>query len=147
MAIELEIFRINMTESEINIAIASSLGKNIPPFELTEEYVDDPHWNSGFWEVTATFQNGDALNFSGRLSEQTNKTIMEMYAERMFPDYCRDLNAMREVEATLSDLALYRKFLYLVVLEDPSNTMNEPAFATAKQRAIAYLRTKGLIYD
>jgi len=60
------------------------------------------------------------------------------------PDYLNDLNAMHEAEEVLTDLNLYRKFLYLVVLEDPSNTSNEPAWATAAQRAEAFLRTIGV---
>jgi len=59
------------------------------------------------------------------------------------PDYSNDLNAMHEAEKMLTDLDLYRRFLYLVVLEDPSNTSNEPAWATATQRAEAFLRTIG----
>lgn len=62
----------------------------------------------------------------------------------ILPDYLNDLNAMAEAEKSLPDLNLYRKFLYLVVLDDPTNTANEPAFATASQRAEAFLRTLGL---
>lgn len=63
---------------------------------------------------------------------------------QFMPDYLNDLNAMHEAEKVLPDLHLYRKFLYLVVLDDPTNTANEPAFATASQRAEAFLRTLGL---
>lgn len=62
------------------------------------------------------------------------------------PDYLNDLNAMHEAEKVLKvlkDLGLYRKFLHFVVLEDPSNVSNEPAWATAAQRAEAFLRTIG----
>jgi hypothetical protein len=38
---------------------------------------------------------------------------------------------------------LLRKFLYLEVLEDPTNTANEPAWATAKQWATAYVKSLG----
>lgn len=60
------------------------------------------------------------------------------------PDYCNDLNAMHEAEKVLPDLRLYIKFLYLVVSDDLLNTSNEPAFATAHQRAEAFLRTLNL---
>ena len=60
-----------------------------------------------------------------------------------FPDYLNDLNAMHEAEKVIPDLVLYRRFIYLVVLDYPSNTTNEPAFATAAQRAEAFLRTIG----
>jgi len=59
------------------------------------------------------------------------------------PDYLNDLNAMHEAEKVMSDKNLYRKFIYLVVLDDPQNTTNEPAWATASQRAEAFLRTIG----
>jgi hypothetical protein len=72
----------------------------------------------------------------------------------VLPDYLNDLNAMAEAEKTLGDknlyrkslnlVVLYRKFLYLVVLDDPENIANEPAWATAAQRAEAFLRTLGL---
>jgi hypothetical protein len=58
-------------------------------------------------------------------------------------DYLNDLNAMHEAEKTLKNLDLYRKFLYLIVLEDLLNTSNEPAWATAAQRAEAFIRTIG----
>ena len=60
------------------------------------------------------------------------------------PNYCYDLNAMHEAEKALGDrLELYREFLRLVVTDDPMNRYNEPAFATARQRAEAFLRALG----
>jgi len=61
----------------------------------------------------------------------------------VIPDYTDDLNDMLEAEKLLPDLNLYRKFLYIIVIEDQSNTSNEIAFATAAQRAEAFLRTIG----
>lgn len=46
--------------------------------------------------------------------------------ESKLPDYLNYLNAMNEAEKVLKDLDLYRKFLYLVVLQDASNGSNEP---------------------
>jgi hypothetical protein len=60
------------------------------------------------------------------------------------PDYLNDLNAMAKAEKSIGDKNLYRKFLYLVVLDDPENIANEPAWATAAQRAEAFLRTLNL---
>jgi hypothetical protein len=62
------------------------------------------------------------------------------------PDYLNDLNAMHEAEKMLTDLDLnlYRQFLYMVVLEDPSNASNEPAWSNASQRAEAFLGMLGL---
>ena len=59
------------------------------------------------------------------------------------PNYLGCLNAMHEAEKVIPDLGLYRRFLYLVVLDDPSNHANDPAWATAAQRAEAFLRTIG----
>lgn len=63
------------------------------------------------------------------------------------PSFCRSLDAMHEAEKVLPDRQLYRHFLYLVALEDPLNTANEPAFTTATQRAEAFLRTLNLWKD
>lgn len=59
------------------------------------------------------------------------------------PDYTSDLNAMHEAMLLHPRKELLRDFLYLEVLEDPTNTTNEPAWATAKQWATAYLRSIG----
>lgn len=62
------------------------------------------------------------------------------------PDYPSDLNACAQFEATLSrdERITYRKFLYLVVLDDPNNPDNDTTFATPPQRCEAFLRVKGL---
>jgi hypothetical protein len=59
------------------------------------------------------------------------------------PDFCNDLNAMHEAMLLHPRKNLLRKFLYLEVLEDPTNTANEPAWATAKQWAKAYITSLG----
>jgi hypothetical protein len=84
-------------------------------------------WHSRFKGSIKVWDNG--LNY--------------VFYDSDLPDYLNDLNAMRSAEKTLKDLGLYRKFLYLVVLDDPSNVSNEPAWATAAQRAEAFLRTIG----
>ena len=63
--------------------------------------------------------------------------------EPEFPDYCNDLNAMHEAMLLHPRKELLRNFLYLEVLEDPTNTTNEPAWAPAKQWAIAYVKSLG----
>lgn len=63
--------------------------------------------------------------------------------EAACPNYAGCLNAIHEAEKALADLDLYRRFLYLVVLNDPTNKSNEPAWATASQRTEAFLRTIG----
>jgi len=59
------------------------------------------------------------------------------------PDFCNDLNAMHEAMLLHPRKELLRNFLYLEVLEDPTNTTNEPAWAPAKQWAIAYVKSLG----
>jgi hypothetical protein len=66
-----------------------------------------------------------------------------MYGQTEVADYLNNLNAMHEAEKSLNNLSFYRSFLYLVVLGDPKNKSNEPAWATAAQRAEAFLRTIG----
>ncbi len=62
---------------------------------------------------------------------------------RHFPYYTSDLNAMHEAMLLHPRKALLRSFLYLEVLDDPTNTANEPAWATAKQWALAYVKSIG----
>ena len=59
------------------------------------------------------------------------------------PDYLNDLNAMHEAMLLHPRKELLRDFLYLEVLEDPTNKTNEPAWATAKQWAKAYITSLG----
>jgi len=59
------------------------------------------------------------------------------------PDYLNDLNAMHEAMLLHPRKELLRDFLYLEVLDDPTNKTNEPAWATAKQWAKAYLASFG----
>ena len=74
-----------------------------------------------------------------------SKPPLMVYYDCGLPDYLNDLNAMHEVEKTLNATLLnsYRRLLYLVVLDDQVNTSNEPAWATAAQRAEAFLRATG----
>jgi hypothetical protein len=64
-----------------------------------------------------------------------------LYAD--LPNYTADLNAMHEAMLLHPRKELLREFLYLEVLEDPKNTANEPAWATAKQWAKAYITSLG----
>ncbi len=61
----------------------------------------------------------------------------------VIPNYTSDLNAMHEAMLLHPRKGLLRDFLYLEVLEDPTNTANEPAWATAKQWAKAYITSLG----
>lgn len=59
------------------------------------------------------------------------------------PDFCNDLNAMHEAMLLHPRKNLLRDFLLLEVLKDPTNKTNEPAWATAKQWATAYVNSLG----
>jgi hypothetical protein len=61
----------------------------------------------------------------------------------VIPNYTSDLNAMHEAMLLHPRKELLRDFLYLEVLEDPTNKTNEPAWATAKQWAMAYITSLG----
>jgi hypothetical protein len=103
-----------MTDQQINIAIAESLG-----------WAEISDWK-------AAGING--LHPSGQWTE-------------VIPNYTSDLNAMHEAMLLHPRKELLRSFLYLEVLEDPKNTANEPAWATAKQWATAYVRSIGKWID
>lgn len=125
-----------MTDEQQRIAIAEACGVlpemtdicpdcgGLTPYEAGDDY------GLTIWEKC------NRCNNTGRVN---------LYYAGKIPDYLNDLNAMREAEKHLPDLNLYRRFLYLEVLEDPTNQSNEPAFATARQRADAFLRTRGLL--
>lgn len=57
------------------------------------------------------------------------------------PDYLNDLNACAEFEKTLTDSELWQIDAILFNLPD----CRAPFVATARQRCIAFLKTKGLI--
>ena len=91
------------------------------------------------WKQTHIMQMG----LKGKYVRTYQKGLGNLH--QSLPDYLNDLNAMHEVEKTLNATLLnsYRRFLYLVVLDDQANTSNEPAWATAAQRAEAFLRATG----
>ena len=101
-----------MTDEQINIAIATSLG-----------YIEEePLLNGKRCWVHIDYPNMGLVSI---------------------PDFCNDLNAMHKAMLLHPRKDLLRKFLYLEVLEDPTNTTNEPAWATAKQWATAYVKSLG----
>ena len=61
------------------------------------------------------------------------------------PDYCNDLNAMHEAEKKLTEkrLQTYLDFLADAPRDDVYQTWTGSVFATARQRAEAFLRTIG----
>jgi len=145
-----------MTPLAQQIAIAKACGKVIPPYIMSEEYVDDPHWNSGFWQTTATFEDGEKVRLSGRVSELGVSSWGGYYAANKFPDYLNDLNAIREATAILPDLASddngadqlgYCEWLATVVGAKWGSSNAHDMWlivnASAAERAEAFLRTIG----
>jgi len=57
------------------------------------------------------------------------------------PNYCTDLNAMAEAEKVLDSDELFRG--YYLALYDITQSTRWPICATAKQRAMAFLRALG----
>ena len=109
-----------MTEEQQRIAIAQFCGWK------------DCHKSIG------GFDDGDGIIDRYVIGIPPNCTL-----HRKLPDYPRDLNAMHEAMLLHPRKELLRDFLYLEVLEDPTNKTNEPAWATAKQWAVAYVRSIG----
>jgi hypothetical protein len=109
-----------MTDTEINIAIAESLGWDFDPFEAHE-------WGS-----------------RGRWCKSPEG---EMRFRHDCPDHCNDLNAMADAEKTLtfSQCNRYSKFLTGILDANAETTKSEAEnfywHATARQRAESFLLT------
>ena len=149
-----------MNPTSQQIAIAKTCGKVIPSYTVSEEYVDDPHWNSGFWKTTARFSDGEKYSFFRRANEIHPSAWENSYASDMFPNYLNSLDAMHEAEKMLPDLASddnsadqlgFCEWLASVVGAQWGSTnaydMWLIAHATAAQRAEAFLRTLNLWED
>ena len=130
-----------MNLNKQRIAIAEHCGKDIPSYTLSEEYVDDPHWNSGFWETTAIFKGGLKLFCNSRLSEIPSGFPRHNYAWGFLPDYLNDLNAMHEAEKLLTDEQWTEYYDNLLDTTKPSFVLRDITHATATQRAEAFLKT------
>jgi hypothetical protein len=112
-----------MTDEQINIAIAEACG----------------------WTCLGQVEGCKPHGYPPDARKPTTKELLEAYGPSPWdvPDYCNHFNAMHEAMLLHPRKELLRDFLYLEVLEDPTNTTNEPAWATAKQWAMAYLRSLG----
>lgn len=56
----------------------------IPEYSFREEYIDDPHWNSGFWETKFNFKDGINFAISSRKKEIKDKYLVETYLFHLF---------------------------------------------------------------
>ena len=116
-----------MTDLEINAAIAESLG-----------YMDIYRCGQSGKRTEQGLLHGKLL--CGTLDQPSINYGREY---EFIKRYTHCLNAMHEAMLAHPRKDLLRKFLYLEVLEDPTNTTNEPAWATAKQWATAYVKSLG----
>ena len=66
------------------------------------------------------------------------------YVAESLPDYLNDLNAMHEAEKTFADDDVIAE-KYWLALYDATEHTRWPYDATARQRAEAFLKTKGII--
>lgn len=73
-------------------------------------------------------------------TQQINKIIAEEQNNLELLDYCNDLNAMHKVEISLD---ANRQFTYWIKLAAMQSDARFAIFATAAQRAEAYLKTIG----
>jgi len=103
-----------MKDNEINIAVAEACG----------------------WTITS---RGDAA------SRPLVKRPPEIITSQPIPDYCHDLNAMHEAEKILDgpELALMKSELVTITVREGLDAW-VCFHATARQRAEAFLRVKGL---
>ena len=105
-----------MTNRAINKAIAEFLGWKELDFHLDGKHIlgDRP-----------TFSNGKIISYT---------------VDQYVPDYCNDLNLIHEAEKVLTS---ERVTSYVYLLELMNERWATPAFATAAQRAKAFVETIG----
>jgi len=125
-----------MTPEQINIAIAEAQGfreRGGGPFGIYYDKEDDDR----YW-VSPEYIEGFKPPW----------TDFDGAAYYPLPDYCNDLNAMHEVEKSITDpRKMLDYFNHLARYNDPDAQSLQDSFniitATAAQRAEAYLRTIG----
>jgi len=129
-----------MTRDEINLTITRILNPVIPSYTIKENYEDDRHWNSGFYESIVTFSDGKFFHFYRRASEITKEKAEEAWLGAKVKDYCGDLNAMHEAEETLKNQFSNNEHHYWNLLQ---SVKPHPIYATAAQKAEAFLKALG----
>ncbi len=104
-----------MTDEQIRIKIAETMGWVFKPDEFG-------------WSFAKLDKKGPWAKYG--------------QGEEPFPNYPADLNACAEFEAMLTSA---ERFTYLVELNKLCGDEPSAVWATARQRCLAYLKTKGLI--
>lgn len=59
----------------------------MPEYSISEEYEDDPHWNSGVWETTISFKDGKTIKFLERKNSISPSQIAERYKYLLFEEF------------------------------------------------------------
>ena len=147
-----------MKPEEQNLAIATYL-KLIPPYVLSEEEINDPHWNSGYFETTITYADGKKAIFPSKIKELQEKCPKLIYVKKFLPNYTISLDAMYLAEKSLSDSQYtdlnsvifndksYIGYLNNIVYRDTpleSNNLVRYYSPSAAQRAEAFLKCLNL---
>ena len=78
-------------------------------YSFKEEFIDDPHWNSGFWETHFTFSDGVSFSLCSKREDITDESILARHKEIKFDvfwgknkEIYREL-AYKEFELTYND--------------------------------------------
>lgn len=119
-----------MTNEEIRIKVAESMGARL--------------WNN-------PTQSGPSQLWGFQVpspSEVFARMWLCGEADCLLPDYPKDLNACAEFEKTLTDeewRVYSAEIVSLTLWDRATDTMKRILQATARQRCLAYLKTKGII--
>jgi len=110
-----------VTDQQINIAIAEACG----------------------WTCLGQVEGCKPHGYPPDARKPTTKELIEGYGPSPWdvPDYCNDLNAMHEAEKVLT--AEQRRSYSNCIFNLPVSECESNTFATAAQRAKAFLRTIG----
>ena len=130
-----------MSNEEIRLAIAEACGWKWYRHPSASS-LQHPHYRFLALPIAHEYEQSPQWMVRADMTEKLC-AVGYMVKEFNLPDYCDDLNAMHEAEKTLDAEQLnysYSHALYNIVV--PLN--QQPFRATARQRAEAFLKTKGL---
>ncbi len=78
-------------------------------YEITEEYIDDIHWNSGFWESTIKYEDGEERRILRKKSELNLTKIKKIHKNLKFQKFWED-NKEKYKEIAKKDFSQKYKF-------------------------------------
>ena len=65
----------------------------IPSYSFEEEYIDDPHWNSGFWQTTFKFNDGIQVEIRNKKDLIPNEMLENFYTSHSFEIYWNNVKS------------------------------------------------------